>query len=888
MNPLRRLASIAGWIFHRSRHEAGLDAELRHFLDEAAAAHMRDGVPADEARRRARLDLGGLEQAKERVRAYRHGGGLDALGRDVRYAGRLVAAQPGFSIVVVLTLALGIGANTAIFSLIDALLLRSLPVERPDQLVQVFQTVGGEESESLSYPAVRALDAGVDAFRGVAGFARFGFESGEPGALRSVRGDLVTGAFYETLGLRPEAGRLLARQDDEPGAPLVAVISDAFWTRAFGRRPDAVGSVLLLNGKSVRVVGVGPPGFEGATVGSPADVTVAAAALADLSPGFAPILGPGATFLRVLARPAPGVSRMAAVDRLNVAWRGLADGIAPADWTADRRQQTADARFRLGSGATGWSPLRVTYRRPLTILMVAVGLLLTIACANVASLLLARASARRREVAVRLALGAGRWRVIRQMLIESVLVSLIGAAAGVPVAWAADRALIALIGNGPSWIDVSPDWRVLAFATSVALVSGAAFGLIPALRATAFDPARELREDSRTSTSRSRLLPVLVIMQVALSLVLVAVAGLFVRTFDNLRRLNPGFAVAEALAVGLGSEAADAAIAERLADQVRALPGVRAAGVATYTPLDGSGWTEPIVPAGQPIPEDDTVRVVAAGPGYFDALGIRIMTGRGMTRDDRIGAPLVAVLNDAASAKFFPGANPIGQQLAGKISGAVEAFDIVGTVSSVVDDALREPPHPTVYIAYAQRAGKTPFALPPSLVVRVAGAVEPVRKAMQTVLQEAQPRRIVEVRTLRAQALGTIVRDEVMATLAGTFGLIALTLAALGLYGLLSYRVARRAREIGIRLALGAGGGGVVRLVVRDGARLVIGGVLLGLPAAWVASRAVETMLFGLSPADPVSAATTIAALALAAALATLVPARRAARLDPLTILRRD
>ena len=890
MSRLRRLASICDWILRRSRYEARLDAELQQFIDDAAAAHIRDGLTPDEARRRARIELGGVEQARERVRAYRHGGGLDALGRDVRYAARLLLAQPGFSLIIVITLALGIGANTAIFSLINALMLRPLPVERPDELVQVFQTIGAEESESFSYPAVRALDAGVDAFRGVAGFARFGFEYGEPGALRGVRGDLVTGAFYDTLGLRAEAGRLLTRQDDERGAPLVATISDTFWTREFGRRSDAVGSDLLLNGKRVRIVGIEPPGFEGPTVGSPADVTVAVAALAVLRPEFAPFLGPGVTFLRVLARPAPGISRTAAADRLSAAWRGLADGIAAAEWTVERRRETADARFRLSSGATGWSPLRAIYQRPLTILMAAVGLLLTIACANVASLLLARAAVRRREVAVRLALGAGRWRVVRQMVIESLLVSLIGAAAGVPVAWAADGALIGLIGNGitTEWLHLAPDWRVLAFATAVALVSGAAFGLIPAWRATAFDPARGLRDDARTSTSRSRLLPALVIVQVALSLVLVAVAGLFVRTFENLRRVDPGFAIDETLAVTLGGEAADAAIAEGLGDRVRAVPGVRVAGIATYTPLDGSGWTEPIVPAGQPIPKDDTARLVAAGPGYFDALGIRLADGRGLTRDDRVGAPLVAVLNEAARAKFFPGASPIGRRLAGKIDGVVQEFDIVGLVRDVVDDNLRDPPRPTVYIAYAQRAGKTPFALPPTLVIRAAGPVGPVRTAVQAVLQAAQPRRIVEVRTLRSQVRGTIVRDEVMATLAGAFGLIALGLAGLGLYGLLSYRVARRSREIGIRLALGADERGVVRLVVGDGARLVIAGLLVGAPAVWAASHAVASMLFGLTPADPIAAATTTVALATAAALATIIPARRAARLDPLTILRPD
>jgi len=743
MTLLRRVRSMLRWIVRRQTEERALGAELESFVEMAAADYEREGLAPDAARRRARLDLGGVEQARERVRTYRHGGGLDALGRDVRYAVRVLLRQPGFACVVVVTLAVGIGANTAIFSLIDALLLRTLPVSRPHELAQLYQTVDGEEDESFSYPAVRALDRGVDAFHGVAGFSSFSFRYGAPGALRDVGGALVTGAFYETLGVQPAAGRLLDRNDDEPGAPPVAVISDAFWAREFGRRPDAVGASIRLSDTSVTVIGVSPRGFAGANVGRPADITLAAGALRQVSPELAPLIGAGVTWLRAVARPAPGVSRTAAADRLNAAWRGLADAVAEPTWSAERRLKFADTRFRLESGATGWSPLRATYERPLAILMAAVGVLLLIACANVASLLLARASSRGREVAVRLALGAGRWRVARQMLLESLLVSLAGAAAGVPVAWFADRALVALIASGPAdlTLDVSPDWRVLGFAAAVALVSGVAFGLVPALRATAVDPARRLRDNARTSTSRSRWLPGLVTFQVALSLVLVAAAGLFVRTFDNLRRFDPGFQADGALVVSLGTAAAASPEAERLADLVRALPGVSAAGVGTNTPLDGSSWTEGVMPAGQPVPEDSPTRIVAVGPGYFDALGMPLTAGRGVTRDDAAGAPRVAVVNSLLGAQLFPGANPIGRRLSIRLAGKVVDMDIVGVVRPVTDADLRRSPHATVYIAYAQMPGTGPLSLPPSLVVRVHGPTAPVRAAVQTVLQSEQPRR---------------------------------------------------------------------------------------------------------------------------------------------------
>jgi predicted permease len=805
--------------------------------------------------------------------------------------------QPGFSLVIVLTLAIGIGANTAIFSLVDALLLRSLPVTRPHELAQVFQTVDGEEDESFSYPTIRALDGiltggnepGATAFTGVAGFSNFSYEYGELGSLRSIRGAMVTGAYYETLGVRAAAGRVLTRADDEPGAPLVAVISDGFWAREFGRRADAVGAALRLNGKTVIVVGVSPPGFTGANVGAIADVTMPAGTLPQLRPPFAPLLGAGVTWMRALARPAPGIARAVAVEQINAAWPSVVDRVAGADASDKRRQTLRATTFRLDDGARGWTPLRNTYREPLMILMAAVALLLTIACANVASLLLARASARRREIAVRLALGAGRWRVLRQMLIESVLVSLAGAAAGVPVAWLAGRGLVALIAKGytPVLIDVAPDGRVLAFAAAVALISGVTFGLAPALRATASDPSRGLREDLRTSTSRSKLLPALVVLQVALSFVLVAAAGLFVRTFANLQTHDTGFAIDGVIVASLG-DGGGATAAERLADLVRAVPGVSIAGLGTNSPLDGSSWTAAIGVAGQPLPDDETTRLVAVGPGYIEALGMRVLAGRPVREDDRAGAPRIAVINDVASRQFFGASSPIGQQLSARLDGEVVPLEIVGLVRGIADASLREAPHATVYLPLAQQAANQPFALPPTLVVRAQGPVEPVRAAVQRALQAAQPDRIVHVDTLRAQLGGTIAQDQVMATLAGTFGVVALALAALGLYGLLSYTVARRSRELGIRLALGAHERGVVALVVTYGGRLVLAGVVLGVPIIWAASRWIESMLFGVTPADPVAFAATAGVLLLAAGLATFMPARRAARLDPLTVLRRD
>jgi putative ABC transport system permease protein len=517
-------------------------------------------------------------------------------------------------------------------------------------------------------------------------------------------------------------------------------------------------------------------------------------------------------------------------------------------------------------------------------LMTVAGLVLLIACANVASLMLARASVRQREIAVRMAIGAGRVRVVRQLLIESTLLSLIGAACGVGLAWVATRTLVDLISGGPEMIvfDLAPNMRVLSFTTILALATGMLFGIAPALQSTAVGPSATLKEDARTTTSRSRLLPVLVTVQVAVALVLLAGAGLFVRTLRNLQTLDPGFTAGGVVVANL--EGRQATIPSDVLADVRRLPGIGAASLATHTPLNGWTWSEPAVPAGQPLPERDTATFVGADPGFFDALQIRLISGRVFRDSDAPAGPFVAVVNEVYAHRYFGDQSPIGQHLSAKVSGRPEDLEIVGLVKSVNARGLRAQPPPIVYVAFAQVPGNRAT----NLIVRVQGPITGAMDSVQRTLQAKVPGASVVIRPLSAQVASTIVQERMMAMLAGTFGWLALTMTCVGLYGLLAYSVAQRTREIGIRMALGAQGARVVRSVLTSGVRLVGVGIMLGLPAAWGASRWIGSMLYGLTPTDPVTVGGAILILAVATLLAAFLPARRASRVDPLVALRHD
>ena len=886
MKLVHRLTSVLHWILHRSRAEAHLDDELQTFLDMSTADKIAEGLAPGEARRLARLELGGVEQVKERVRTYRHGGMLDEIARDVRYAFRLFMKNRGFTAVVVLTLALGIGANTAIFSLIDALMLRWLPVRNPQELLQVsFQSRDTNPGNgSFSYAIVGALAAQREIFSGVAGFSGTTFDVGTAGSISRVSGAWVTGGFYPTLGLNPIAGRLLTDEDDRPGAPLTAVVSYGYWQREFAASRQAVGQSLRIKDVPVTIVGVTPRDFVGANVGSVADITMAVAALPQVAPSMAPLLGAGNFWLRVLVRPNPGISAPEATSRLNAVWPRISDPVIATHWSASRRKAIADSVFQLAPGGTGWTYLRDIYRKPLVVLMAGVALVLLIACANVATLLLARASARQKEVAVRLAIGAGRGRIVRQLLIESTLLSLIGAAVGVSVAWWCGRFLVNLLSTGPRSLefDLTPNWHILAFSSAAAIATAILFGMAPAMQTTAIDPGVALKEDSRKTSSRSRLLPFLVSGQVALSLVLLAGAGVFVRTLNNLHSLDAGFRTDGVLLVELDDSRT--ALPVDVLEDIQRLPGVLSTAASTHTPLNGWTWTEPAVPSGQPLPERDNAFFVGAGPQFFSTYQIQLLAGREFTDRDRIDAPPVAIVNEAYAQRHFANQNPVGHSLSASVNGRREELEVVGLVRNTKLAGLRAAPPPTVYVAYYQLRPD----IRTTVSVRAASPIGQVSSSIQRTLQPTFPRSPIEVRALSTQIGDTIVRERMMAALAGGFAALALALACIGIYGLLGYNVSRRRREIGIRMALGAQARRVVASVVTSGTRLVMLGVVAGLPAVWAGSRSIESLLFGVKPLDPPVIAAAIVVLLLAALLAAYLPARRASRVDPLEALRHE
>jgi predicted permease len=836
-------------------------------------------------------ELGNISRAAEEARAVWSWTWLEQLCRDVQYAYRTIRHNPGFTTTAVLSLGLGIGANTAIFSLIDALMLRWLPVCDPQELVQLKLGTG----ESFSYPIVKALADQKDIFSGVAGFTGSSFGVGPRGSVTRIPGAWVTGGYYETFGLNPAMGRLLTRADDQAGAPAVAVISYGYWKRQFTRNRGAIGQAILVNGVPVTIAGVSPPGFVGANVGAIADITLSVATLPLLDPGMAGLLGPGNFWLRVLARPQKNVSMARAKARLAVVWPPLSERLISADWPPARRKEFADAAFEVMPGGTGYTYLRELFQKPLWVLMTVVALVLLIACVNVASLLLARATARQREISVRLAIGAGRGRIIRQLLTESTLLSSFGAVLGICLAWLSSRFLVGILSTGPSQVvfDLTPSWHVLGFTTAVAIATGVLFGLAPAFQITAAGPSQMLKDDARMTRSRSGLLSALVSAQVALSMMLLVGAGLFARTLQNLLSIDPGFRREGVLLVDVDGRQQGyratrlAAFYRELLDQVQHVPGVVSASISSHTPLDGSTWSEAVVPKGQPLPENDNALFIAAGPGFFKTMQTPLISGRDFDAGEQ-GKANVAIVNQTFAARHFPGQNPVGTYVSATVTQPPSDLQIIGVAKDTITDGLRATPRPTVYVSYFQRATSGGFIANTMLEIRAAGSLTQVASAIRNELQPRLPVTPVEVRSLASQVDRTLVQERLMANLAGGFGVVGLLLACIGLYGLLAYSVARRTKEIGIRMALGAQQTGVLWMVGKNALRLLGVGVAVGLPAAWMASRWVNSMLFGLRPDDPGIMATATLLLGAAGLAAAYFPARRGARVDPMTALRHE
>ncbi len=832
---------------------------------------------------------------------------MDDLGQDLRLAFRSFVKSPAFTAVVVLTLALGIGANTAIFTLMDQVLLRFLPVEDPERLVILDapgQFSGSSHSHNqlapISHPMFEGLRDRNTVFAGVLAHYTAPVHLTSGSQTDSVNGDLVSGTFFDVLGLKPAAGRLFTPDDDRiPGGHPVVVLSHGFWTRRFGGDPKVVGQTVRVNDHPMTVIGVSPRGFHGVEVGEAEDVFVPIMMQAQVIPTWDRGVGDWrARWLTAMARLKAGVSQTEARAGINLLYGQLLEEDAQHLTSKSERFRTAflAKQLELLPGARGTSGLRDQSRTPLLVLMGMVGLVLLIACANVANLLLARASSRQREMAVRLALGAGRTRLVRQLLVESVVLSIAGGVLGlVFAAWTGDLLLGALPIEGAARVlTAEPDLRVGLFALGLSLLTGLAFGLAPAFQSTRPALAPTLKSEGGAVIGGAvpfRFRKGLVVAQVALSLLLLIGAGLFARSLMNLRTLDPGFEAERLLAFSVDPSLNGHDLARRLAlykqiqDEIAVEPGVRSISLAREALMTNSEWSSNITVEGYEAKEDEDMNpgFNGVGPGFFSTLGMPLLAGREFDDGDVLERPKVAVVNERFARYFFGDQDPIGRRF-GIGAGQVRLdITIVGLVRDGKSSSLREKPHRFVYLPYTQQANVGGM----TFYVRSAGDPEALGGRLRKVVQRADVSLpVTGLKTMQVQIGESLFVERMVAALSAAFGFLATLLAAVGLYGVMSYAVSLRTREIGIRVALGAERRAVLLMVLKEVAALAALGVAIGLPSGYGLGRLVEAQLFGLTARDPLTFATATATLLLAALLAGYIPAARATRVDPMVALR--
>jgi predicted permease len=969
------MGGMRGWamrllsLFRRRQLDERLDDELGFHLEMAARDLEARGLSPQQARRQARLAFGpggSTEPLKERYRTQRGVPALETLGRDLRYALRMMRKSPGFTAVALLSLAFGIGTNCAIFSVADALLWKPLPVAGAERLVVLGRREGGEAVRLFSYPAFRRLaeadaamsDGGSAGSAGSAtaearsatgeagsagsagspttgaGSATAGvvavsseFETvvrpetapppqadlGAAGAQETAVAQLVSGNFFSVLAVGTAVGRTFGAADDLPpdGQPL-AVMSYGYWQRRFGRDPAVVGRVLRVNGAALTVIGVAARGFFGVAADQAPDLFLPLTLRTAVKyQGDTMTDGPvtqGAPvwrevnlhWLNLVARRRPGAGLAQTSAALNVLFEREKQAQAasrPESEPSARRALLAQ-RIEVAAAASGLGESRGRLGRPLVILLAVAGLVLLIACANLANLLLARADRRRKEMAVRLGIGAGRGRLLRQLLTESLLLAGLGGALSLLFAYWGSRFLVGLVAtaDAPLALDVALDGRKLAFAAAAALLTGLGFGLAPALRATGVDLAASLRAGAGTlgdggqGRRRMPLRRLLVAAQIAMSLLLLVGAGLFVRSLQNLMRVDTGFERDRLLQVTIGPRLLDyddrrlAALYERLVARLEALPGVRSASLSLYGLMTTDGRDGDVVIPGyvSRVEEDMAAALSVVTPRYFETTGIRLLGGRGFTAGDREGAPEVVVVNQAFARRFFARGPVLGRRF-GFSPKRSSQFEVVGVVRDSKVHRLGETTAPMVYFAAAQEIEALH-----DVQVRVAGsATAAVAAELRGAIAEVSPGLpVFAITTMGEQLARSLARERAVARLTGFFGLLALVLAAIGLYGVMSYSVARRTNEIGLRLALGAPRRQVLGLVLRETAQLIAIGLAAGLAAALAGTRVAASQLFGISAHDPATLAVATLAMAAVALLAGFLPARRAAATDPMAALR--
>ena len=890
--------------------EAELDEELRAHVARQVEKYIQSGLTREEAARRARLEFGGLEQVKEECRDARGVNFIQTLVQDVRYGLRMLAKNPAFTAVAVLTLALGIGANTAIFTLVNAVMLKSLPVANPQELYRVGNddnccVIGGFQGNwgIYSYSLYQQFRDHTPEFSQMAAFqGGLGDLSVRRGGAsrpaEAYAGEFVSGNYFTMFGISASAGRLIAPADDRPGAPPVAVMSYRAWQQHFGFDPSVIGATFIINTMPFTVAGIAPPGFFGDTLRSdPPDFWLSLSTEPALNGQYSVLNHADMHWLYIIGRLKPGAQPASVQSELTAEvqhWQG-----AQPDLTAQNRSELGKQHIVLAPGGGGVARLQADSAMGLRLLMAISGLVLLIACANIANLMLARGAARRTETAIRTALGAPRRRLIRQMLTESILLAVLGGAAGLLVAWSGARAILEIAFRGASYVPISPNpsLPVLGFAFAVSLLTGIIFGVAPAWVASRCDPAEALRGAGRSTHDRSSLpRKSLVVFQVALSEVLLIGAGLLTQTLRNLENQKFGFEtqgrVIARVDPALAGYKPDQlyALYQQLRQRLTQIPGVLGAAYSLYSPMRGTNWDDYIHVEGRPSDERDDASFDRVSPHYFETIGTRLWRGRVITEEDTPTSPQVAVINQTFARKYLPNQDPIGKHF-GFLKPS--EFEIVGVVEDAKYQDARGPAYPTFFLPFLQKA-KDPklFWLERShymgdIELRMAGRPEDLNAEVRRTLADIDPNlTILDMKSLSEQVAQNFNQERLVTRLTELFGALALVLACVGLYGVTAYSVARRTNEIGIRMALGADRKSVLALVLRGALGLIVLGLAIGIPAALAGGRVMASLLYGVKGWDPLTLGLGSVALAICALVAAFVPARRGTKVDPIVALR--
>jgi predicted permease len=807
----------------------------------------------------------------------------------------MLLKNPGFTLIAVVTLALGVGANSLIFSLVNALLLRPLPVEKPEQLAAVHTSdFSSTQYGGSSYPDYVDFRDRNQVFSGTVAYMPTAFSLNVDGANERAFGEVVSGNYFSTLGVKPALGRgFLPEEDRTPGERAVVVIGHKLWKNRFGGDPAVVGRAIKLNGHSFTIIGVAPEKHSGLIRGIGSDLWVPAMMMKQAAPGGDYLVERGARGFLVMGRLKPGVT----LDQAQADFRRIAEQLFkewPQEWTNVRNQSRVISLLPEGH-ARILPDLRTPVVIFMSLLMTVVGLVLLIACANLANMLLARATARRKEIAIRLSLGASRGRLIRQLITESLSLSLLGGVAGLLIGVWGTGLLMAFKPPAPVpiEIDLGADWRVLGFTFGLSLLTGVLFGLAPALAASRPDLVSSLKDEAGGATGRGRLRGALVIAQVALSLMLLICSGLFIRSLRNAGSVDLGFDADNLLAMSMDlqlqgyTEPAGRNFSRQLLDRVRTLPGIVSASMTDELPLGGGARRAITIEGYTAQPGESTeVNSSSVAPGYFETLGVPLLRGRAFNEQDREGSPGVAIINEAFARRYWPGQEPIGKRIQMGVarSGANESpyLEVVGVVKDGKYVTLGEEATPFFYLNLAQL-----YQSSPTLIVRTRGNPSDYLAAVRgevAALDKSLP--LYDVKTMRQHLGLALLPARLAGNVLGVFGLVALVMAAAGIYGVMAYSVAQRTREIGVRMALGASAGAVLRLVTKQGMKLTLVGIVIGLAASLALTRLMKSLLFGVSATDPLTFVVVALLLIVVALLACYVPARRAAKVDPMVALR--